>query len=55
MTRREEVFLAAAGVLAAVLVFIPQEFINRNEELFLLLIVAPLGVYIATDPLVKTP
>ena len=49
LTRREKHFLIAAGILLVVLAFIPQDFVNAHEGLFIIFIVGPLGFYLATD------
>lgn len=50
LTRREKHVLIAVGILIPVLAFIPQQIINNAEPLYTLLLVGPLGFYIATDP-----
>lgn len=50
LTRREKTTLIIAAFLTIAFIFIPQQIIDGWEVLFLLLIVFPIGIYIATDP-----
>ena len=50
ITKREKIVLIVLGALLTILVFIPQEVINKNETFLLLIILIPLGLIIATDP-----
>lgn len=50
LTRREKTTLIIAAILAILFLFIPQQVLNEWEYLALLIIVFPIGIYIATDP-----
>jgi len=50
LTKREKTTLIIAAILAILLTFIPQQVLNEWEYLALLIIVFPIGIYIATDP-----
>jgi hypothetical protein len=50
LTKREKIVLIALGALLPILIFIPQDFINKYDIVFILVIVSPLGFLIATDP-----
>ena len=49
-TKRDKTVLVLVGILAIILLPIPQEVINDWEPLFLIFIVFPLGLLVATDP-----
>jgi hypothetical protein len=49
-TRREERFLAVAGLLLLLITLIPQQTLNDHEYIYLIFVVLPLGLYLATDP-----
>jgi len=49
-TRRDKHVLIAIIALVIMLAFIPQQTINNHEVFFMVVIVGPLGLYIATDP-----
>jgi len=50
LTRREKIVLTVAGVLSPFIFIVPQHIINDYEMVWLLLVVLPLGILIATDP-----
>jgi len=50
LTKREKTTLIIAAFIAIAFIFIPQQVLDGWEVLFLLLIVFPIGIYIATDP-----
>lgn len=50
LTRREKHVLIVCVILLIILAFIPQQTINNAEPIYTLLIVTPIGLYIATDP-----
>ena len=50
ITRREKHVLIICSILLIILAFIPQQAINNAEPVYTLLIVTPIGLYIATDP-----
>lgn len=50
LTKREKTTLIIVAILAIIFLFIPQQVINEWEYLTLLIIVFPIGIYIATDP-----
>lgn len=50
LTRREKHILIILVALLIILAFIPQEIVNKHELLYLVFVVFPLGLYIATDP-----
>jgi len=50
LTRREKTTLIIAAFLAIAFIFIPQQVLDGAEILYLLLVVFPIGIYIATDP-----
>ncbi len=49
-TKRDKTVLVLVGILVIILLPIPQEVINDWEPLFLIFIVFPLGLLVATDP-----
>lgn len=50
LTRREKIALIIAAFFAFAFIFIPQQILDGWEVLILLLVVFPIGIYIATDP-----
>jgi uncharacterized membrane protein (DUF441 family) len=50
VTKREGIVLIVIGISIPILGGIPQEILNRHELLWLVFVVLPLGVLIATDP-----
>ena len=50
LTKREIIVLIILGILFPLIAITPQSTIEENELFLLILIVAPLGFLIATDP-----
>jgi hypothetical protein len=50
LTKRETAVLCIAGIFAVLFIFIPQTILDKWEIPYLILVVAPIGFWLALDP-----